>query len=182
MKGKRSGSEQEFFLTGVMTCLDVMEALEEFRRQVQERCRDTVKSRLNDLSAACGIEWKAEDLRDYSETEKTGADRAHFLGVKIAIASLGVLSFYLGMERQNGELAFATWTQLLRHGQSVASDLWTLMLSSDPEAEHTSSSLIFGSELLEDHLPNFEQHLNQAIDGFVNSIANAGGLKKYLPE
>ena len=58
MIGKRSGSEQEFFLTGVMTCLDVMEALEEFRRQVQERCRDTVKSRLNDLSEACGIEWK----------------------------------------------------------------------------------------------------------------------------
>jgi hypothetical protein len=70
MKGKLSEREQEFFLTGARTCLDVMEALEEFQRQVRERCRETVKARLTDLTEACGIEWKATDLRDYSETEK----------------------------------------------------------------------------------------------------------------
>jgi hypothetical protein len=131
MKGNLSEREQEFFLTGAKTCLDVMEALEEFQRQVQERCRETVNMRLKDLSGACLIEWNAEDLRDYSETRKKGADLAHFLGVKIAIQSLGELYFYLGMSRDDGKLTFVIWTQLWRRRQSLASDLWTVMVSSE---------------------------------------------------
>ena len=83
MKGKLSEQEQEFFLTGAKTCLDVMEALEEFRRQVQERCLETVKTRLKDLSVASQIEWDSKALRPYSSSAE-----AHFLGVRIMIESL----------------------------------------------------------------------------------------------
>lgn len=98
--------------------------------------------------------------------------------MKIAIASLGVLNFYLGIERSDRELTFGTWVQVWRRQKSLASDLWVRMASSDPAGEHDGSSLYFGSDVLEDHLSNFEQYLNQAIDRFVDSITKAGGLKK----
>ena len=47
--------------------------------------------------------------------------------------------------------------------------------------EYNSSNLWFGSYLPEEHLSNFEEHLNQAIDRFIAFITKAGGLKKYLP-
>ena len=55
--------------------------------------------------------------------------------------------------------------------------IWTMMENTD---EH-SSNLWFGSYLPEEHLSNFEEHLNQAIDRFIDFITKAGGLKKYLP-
>jgi hypothetical protein len=160
-----------------------MEALEEFQRQVQQRSRETVKERLKDLSEACGMALSAQDLRHFSEGPyRTDDGRAYRLGVKIAISSLGVLNFYLGIEGGDGSLTFGTSLQAWRRQQSLASDLWALMASSDPEGEHNRASLYFGSKLPEDELPNFEQHRNQAIDKFVDSITKAGGLKKYLPQ
>jgi hypothetical protein len=102
--------------------------------------------------------------------------------VKVTIDSLGHLYFYLAMRREDGELVFPTWTQMGRLRQSLASELWALMASSDIEGDHSSWNLSFGSDLIEDDVPDFEQHLDQTIDRFVKFIAKAGGLKKYLPQ
>src|ERR1700730_11151695 len=62
----RSDDENEFFLTGAKTYLDVEDAVEEFRRQVQERCGEVVESRLTDICHACDQEWVAEQLKGLS--------------------------------------------------------------------------------------------------------------------
>ena len=43
MKRTRSGPENEFFLAGATTYLDVQNAITEFSRQVQDRCRDVLR-------------------------------------------------------------------------------------------------------------------------------------------
>jgi len=60
--------------------------------------------RLKYLSVVSEIEWDATELRDYSVTVIKGSSLVHYIGVRIAIESLGDMIFYFGMNRDDGKL------------------------------------------------------------------------------
>jgi len=118
---KRSEAELEFFLTGAQTYLDVEDAVEEFRRQVQERCGEVAQLRLADIAQACDQEWAVEQLKDYAEK----ADVSRYLGKWVAVEGLGRLTFFFGVYRDDGKLAFVTGVWLSRKRTELAPDLWS---------------------------------------------------------
>lgn len=178
MSGKRSEAELEFFLTGAKTYLDVEDALAEFRRQVQGRCRAVVKERLPDICCACQMEWTTDDLQDYKE-----GGGPSFLGVKISLEVLGGVCFYFGMEREDNNQVYGIWVQLWRKRRSLAPALWALMEATETaNTEYSANSLYFGCTLSEEQVPEFEEYLNRGIDLFLDFITKAGGLKKYLQQ
>jgi hypothetical protein len=168
MNRKRSEAEHEFFLTGVKTWLDVEGAISEFRRQVQERCKAVVQTRLADAARASGIEWTTDDLRDYEESGTDG----RYLGTQLFVEAFGRLYFYVAFYHEGG---YAASVCLWRKRSNLAVDLWTLA----PDNCY-GNILLFGPELNEEQCSEFEEYLNQAIDLFIAFLTKAGGLKKYV--
>lgn len=168
MKRKQSEAEREFFLTGVRTWLDVEDAISEFRRQVQERCKAVVQPRLTDATRASGIEWTIDDLRDYEESDPNG----RYLGTQLFIEALGRVYFYVAFYREGG---YAASVCLWRKRSNLAVDLWALA----PDSCY-GNVLLFGPELDEEQCSEFEEHLNEAIDLFIAFLTKVGGLKKYV--
>jgi hypothetical protein len=64
---------------------------------------------------------------------------------------------------------------LWRKRSNVAVDLWALA----PD-HSTANVLLFGPKLNEEQVPEFEEHLNEAIDLFIAFLTKVGGLKKYV--
>lgn len=82
MNTDTSQEEGDFLIAGARTYLDVDEAMEEIRRQIQKQSRRVVAGRIADLARACGQEWSANDVRRYSERETGIFQLGHKLGVK----------------------------------------------------------------------------------------------------
>lgn len=159
----------EFFLTGAKTFLDVDDAVREFTRQVQDRCRDIVRERLQELSSASGIAWREADLREYKEVNNRGA----FLGVQTSAGDLGKVYFYLAMYREGG---YGALVYLWLRRANIAAELW----SQAPEDCRDGNSLVFGPLFREEELQSFEDHLRRAVDAFGTFLRSAGGIQKYV--
>lgn len=176
MSKERSGPEQEFFVTGAETWLDVEDAIVEFRRQAQQRCREVVEPRLRDISDACKMEWKADQLLDFRErTADWGC-----LGQKLRLGSVARLYFYLIVYRDASVGPYGAHVCLWRARSNIATSLWSLAQAQSKKVQQEGNSLYVGPMFSEVELFSFEQHLNKAIEHFISFIGKAGGLKKHF--
>jgi hypothetical protein len=175
MNRKRSEPELEFFSTGAKTYLDVEEAVEEFRRQVQERCGEVAQLRLADIARACDQEWVAGDLKDYKQKDDSG----RYLGKSVVVEGLGGdLTLHFRTYRDQREVAFGLGVGLSRKRGDLAPDLWSRANAN----QRSRLYLSFGNQSLTvSQVSDFETHLHLAIDDFIEFMTRAGGLKKYLP-
>jgi hypothetical protein len=183
MSVEQSAAKREFFLNGAKLYLEVRGALEEFRRQVRGKCTSVVQSRLRDIGGACEMDWNLQALTDY----KWGPEGTQELGRKLAIEGLGKnyggLYFCLELDREDGGCACGAVVYLYRQNARLASDLWARLKESDSPVTggyREGPSLIFWRPILEDEIPEFEEHLNVAIDDFIAFISRWGGLKKHI--
>ena len=70
---------------------------------------------------------------------------------------------------------------LWRQRAGLAGNLWDRLSNTASDTAYPEgNSLIFERPLSEDEVPNFREHLNQAIDDFIAFIGDSGGLAKYL--
>jgi hypothetical protein len=171
--------EQEFFLIGAKTYLDVLEAIDAFRERAQKRCRETVESRLQELAAACRVDWGPKDLDD--SFGRVGAvlfnsDNVRHVGVALKLERFGGLAFYFCAWRRDQQACWGTGVELWRKSQRVAPDLWKRA----PANRRSRNSLPFVDQLTESDIAAFERQLDKAIDEFVAFIDEAGGLRQYL--
>lgn len=183
MSVEGSAAEREFFLNGAKLYLEVKDALEEFRRQVQEKCANVVQPRICDIGGACEMDWSLQALTEY----KWGPEGTQEFGRKLAIQGLGKndggLYFCLELYREDGRCACGAVVYLYRQNAPLASDLWARLKESDSPVTggyREGHSLIFWRPILEDQIPEFERYLNETINDFIGFISRSGGLKKYI--
>lgn len=171
--------KRQFFLEGAQTYLDVLDAIAEFEGQVTERCKNAAMNRLAEIHRACGTGfWPGYRLRDYNQTSNS----YRRLGVKLADRDDTRLCFCLELPLDKTP-AYRALVFLWRAKMDAATDLWAartpaidagIRLKGDHE-------LRFGPGLSEAELPNFDAHLDEAIDAFIDFVQNAGGLEKHFP-
>lgn len=168
--------EQQFFVEGVKTYFDVDDAMNEFRRLVQHKCRAVASKRLEEINQACGISCKDKDLSDYVER----FDQHRYLGKKVDVAGLGGIYFSLRFSRANDGGPLSAYVYLYRSQRDRAISLWESP-NMDARVTHKSNhTLGFGRPLPEDEILNFEIHLDLTITDFLAFIKDRGGLQKYL--
>jgi len=165
--------EREFLVTGVKTYLEADDAMTEFRRLVQHKCRTATNKRLSELNKACGTDWTANDLNDYFEDEK---GKHHHIGLQVKLKGLGGLYFCLRLSRVDESRPLAAFVFLYRLRTSLAADLWKRASGSVPGRNH----LRFARPFPEVEILKFEGYLGKAIADFIAFINKSGGLKKYL--
>jgi len=99
----------------------------------------------------------------------------------VAVESFGVLYFYLELRRGNNDLVYKALVDLYRqraYNSTVA--LWKCGAASGT-AHCKGNDLFFERLVSKDKIPEFREHLNQAIDDFIKLIGDCGGLKRHLP-
>lgn len=159
--------EREFLKTGAETYLDADDAMAAFRHKVQDEIAKVLSMRLDEINQACNMNWTRNDLKDYEGREK---DR-FYVGKQVVIKNFGVLYFYLRIYRENGFLRYAAVADLYRQRRSLAADLWS-----------EGNDLLFERQLAQkESVPDFPEHLNNALDDFITFFRGRGGLQKYLP-
>jgi hypothetical protein len=170
--------EREFFVTGVKTYVDVDDAITEFRRLVQHKCRTVVSRRLDEVNQACGIGWTADKLDDYSQ--KT--DDHHYIGKRIEVKGLGGLYFCLRLSSEGNSRPFDAFVFLYRIRRDLATGLWDRSGASASVTWKGRNNLGFGRPVPEDKIPHFEDYLDQAVTDFLAFINESGGLRKHLAQ
>ena len=176
MSNNGSDKEREFFVTGTETYLDVDDAMAQFRRMVQDQCTTLVSRRLDEINRACEMDWTPNDLRDYTSRQSD-----HFnVGKQVAVENFGGLYFYLELRRGNDDLVYKTLVDLYRQRANLGAALWNCGAASGT-AHCKGNDLTFEQLVSKDKIPDFVEHLNQAIDDFIKLIGDCGGLRKYLP-
>jgi hypothetical protein len=177
MSSKGSDPEHDFFLTGAELYLEIEEAVAEFRRQVQEKCRRVVEGRLDEIGQACQMEWTSNALSDY----KYGWPEGRHIGKQLSIKSFGNLYFCLDLYRENGSIVYLALVYLYRRNAGLAAGLWPLLGTSPAAGGYREgNNLYFGRWMTKDQVPDFEEFLNGAVDDFIAFISKGGGLKKHI--
>jgi hypothetical protein len=176
MKNEVLDGEREFFVTGVRTYLGIDDAMTEFRRLVQHKCRTVASRRLDELNQACGMHWTVKELNDYLEKTNTH----HFLGKQMEVKGLGGLYFCLRLSREDEGRPFDAFVFLYRIRRDLASGLWDRSGASASATWKGKNNLGFGQPLPEDKIPDFEEYLDHAVTDFLAFINDSGGLRKYL--
>lgn len=169
--------EGEFFVTGVNTYLDVDDAITEFRRLVEHKCRSVVSARLGEINEACGgVHWTVGDLNDYFEK----ANDFHYIGKQIEVKELGKLYFCLRLSREIDSSPIDAFLYLFRKQRDLATDLWKCAGASASVTYKGRNNLGFGRPIPKDKIQDFEDYLDKAVTAFLDFINECGGLKKYL--
>ena len=168
--------EREFFVTGVNTYLDVDDAIVEFRRLVEHKCRSVVSARLNEVNQECGMDWTVGDLNDYFEK----ANDFHYIGKQMEVKELGKLYFCLRLSREIDSNPIDAFVYLYRKQRDIATGLWEIAGASASVTYKGRNNLGFGQPIPKDKIPDFEDYLDKAVTGFLVFINKCGGLKKYL--
>jgi hypothetical protein len=168
--------EREFFVTGVRTYLEADDAMTEFRRLVQHKCRTVASRRLDELNQACGMHWTVKELDDYFEKN----DKNHYLGKRIEAKGFGGVYFCLRLSREDASRPFDAFVYLYRIRKDLANGLWDRPGAIAPVTYKSGHSLGFGRPLPEDKIPDFEDYLDQAVTLLTAFINESGGLQKYL--
>jgi hypothetical protein len=164
--------ERGFFVTGVNTYLEVDDAMSEFRRLVQHKCRTAASQRLDELNQACGMHWTVNDLNDYFEANTNN----HHIGKQVELKGLGGLYFCLRLSRIDKSRPLAAFVFLYRLRRDLAADLWGQASGSVLGKNH----LNFAQPFPEDKVLDFEGYLDRAVTDFLAFIKGSGGLQKYL--
>jgi hypothetical protein len=171
--------EKQFFVTGVKTYLEADDAMTEFRRLVQHKCRTATSKRLDELNQACGKHWTVKELGDYFEKN----DKNHYVGKRMEVKEFGGLYLCLRLSREDASRPFDAFVYLYRIRKDVANGLWEDRSgASAPVTYKSSHSLGFGRPLPEDKISDFGDYLDQAITDFLAFINDRGGLQKYLAQ
>jgi hypothetical protein len=175
MKNEGSDRKREFLITGARTYVDVDDAMMEFRRLVQDQCRKVVSVRLDEVSRACGIDWKPNEIRNYIERT------AYYFnfGKQLAVEKLGGLYFCLRLPREHDRGSFRASVFLYRQNQNLASELWGRLNSTSDNSYSGPNNLFFERRISGDNIPDFGEYLDQAITDFNAFINVTGGLKEY---
>jgi hypothetical protein len=181
MNTDESQAQSDFLITGARTYLDVDDAMEEFRRLIQEQSRRVVLGRIGDLKRVCEQEWSANDVRRYSESGAEFFQVGHKLGVKELGSTYGGLYFCLKLYRdgnRNHSLAVAF---LYHERKDLAVSLWDSFTDGGFENSSISDwNIFFARPLSEDNIPEFGRYLDQAIVDLIAFIEKSGGLRKHL--
>jgi hypothetical protein len=167
--------ETEFLSTGVKTYSKADDAMTEFRRLVQQKCRTVVSRRLDDVNRACGMDWTAKKLREYSQ--KT-ADH-HYVGLHLDVIGLGGLYFCLRISRGDDGKSSDAFVFLYRLHRGLATELWRLSEKPRSVTWKGKNNRGFGKTIPGDKIHSFERYLDQAITAFLDFITKSGGLKKH---
>lgn len=175
MTSYESEPEREFFLTGARTYLDAQDALTEFCRQVIERSTALVRKRLPNIIDACGSGFFGEPTDYTFFDEESGSQR---LGTKLEAKGRRCrLCFSLELRRDKDTVAYRALVHLWRGKVGIADNLW----SRRKAPLQNSKKLYFPSCLDESQIPDFNEHLDEAITDFTKFIKKAGGLEKHFP-
>jgi hypothetical protein len=181
MTTNASQEERDFLITGAKTYLDVDDAMEEFRRQIQEQSRGVVLGRIGDLKRVCEQEWSANDIRRYSESGAGFFQLGHKLGVKELGSTYGGLFLCLKLSREGDRIRYLAVAFIYREKKSLAVSLWDRFREGAFENSSLSDwNIFFTRPLSEDDIPEFGKHLDQAIADLVAFIEESGGLLKHL--
>jgi hypothetical protein len=170
--------ETEFFVTGVKTYRKADDAMTEFRRIVQQKCRAVVNRRLGDVNRACGMDWTAKKLSEY--LQKT--DDHHYVGMHLDVKGLGGLYFCLRISRADGSEPSEAYIFLYRTRTDLATGLWGRSEASPSVTWKGQRNIGSGRPIPEDKIPDFEGYLDQAITDFLAFINKSGGLRKHLAQ
>jgi hypothetical protein len=180
MSVEESAAEREFFLSGAKLCLDVEDALEEFRRQVYDKCASVVRQRLSEMGRACKVNLSSPCAYKYNDP--TGSSRE--IGAKLLLQGLGNgggLYCCLELYREDGQSVCGALVYLYRSNGKVANALWSRLEDSPTAGGYRKgNTLIFEHPIPQDDTPHFEKYLNNAIDDFITFISRYGGLKQYI--
>ena len=163
MNTDASQAERDFLITGAKTYLDVDDAMEEFRRRIQEHSRSVVLERIGDLRRVCEQEWSTADVRRYSESGADVFQLGHKLGVKELGPTYGGLYFSLKLYRDGGRNHSLAVAFLYRERKVLAPSLWDCF--KDGEFQNSSISdwnIFFARPLSEANIPEFGSYLDQA--------------------
>ena len=178
MSNKESDNEGEFLVAGAKTYLDVDDAMEQFRRLVQDHCTAMLSKRIDEVNRICKMDWTPNDLKDYKWRQP---DSFH-IGKHFAIENFGGLYICLELNREKDGMDYATVVYLWRQRRDLARDLWDRLHSAPSDGQYCEgNSLIFQRPLSEDKIPSFLEYLNLTLNDFIAFIEGSGGLKKYLP-
>jgi hypothetical protein len=176
MNDRESEEEREFLITGAKTYLDADDAMALFRRRIQGQIATLLSNRLDEVSRACGREWSANDLRDYTERQ---AD-ACFIGKRLDVKNQGSIYIYLRMRRESKALTYTAIIDLYRLRQALWPDLWK-RVGTKPlgTVACTGNNLFFHQELGSDErIPDFVDHLARTLDDFIAFMNECGGIPK----
>jgi len=122
IKGSEAG--REFFLTGAKLYLDVEDALEEFRRRVQEKCARVVEARLREIGQKIGQQWSPEDIRAYQGRWSEEGQQGGLVGRQLIVQGFGHLYFYLSLCREDDRIAYHAGVSLWRQNSNAAGKLF----------------------------------------------------------
>jgi hypothetical protein len=176
MNNELLDEETEFFVTGVRSYLGVDDAMTEFRRLVQHKCKNVASRRLDELNQACGMHWTVKELNDYAEK----GDDHHYLGKQMEVKGLGGLYFCLRLSREDDGRPFDAFVFLYRVRRDIATGLWDRSSTRASVTWKGRNNLGFGGPLPEDKIQDFEAYLDQALTDFLDFVKDSGGLGKYL--
>jgi hypothetical protein len=166
--------EKQFFVTGIKTYLEADDAMTEFRRLVQHKCRTAASKRLDELNQACGKHWTVNDLKEYFEPNENN----HHIGEQVELKGFGGIYFCLRLSRVDESRPLAAFVFLYRARRDLAIDLWARASGSVLGKNH----LNFAQPFPEDKIPDFEGYLDRAVTDFLAFINGGGGLQKYLTQ
>lgn len=171
-----SNEERDFLITGARTYLDADDAMALFRRRIQAEITTLVDDRLGEISRACGREWSANDVKDYTERQTD----AYFIGKRLDVKNQGAIYFYLEIRRESSALNYAAGASLYRPNQSLWPDLWERIKEEPAEtAGCTGNSAFFHQKLAsEESVPDLVEPLALALDEFVAFMSECGGIPK----
>ncbi len=181
MRDDESEKVKEFLITGARTYLDVDDAVLEFRRQIQNKCRAVVCGRLAEINRACNRNpnWSDNDVKDYFERFTGGS----YVGCRLDMERFGGLYFCLKIAREENRTLYHAVANLCRNNKSIAAELWQSFGKEVHEGSYkTTNDLFFARVLSENDVPDLRDYLDQATVDLISFISDNGGLKKYLDQ
>jgi hypothetical protein len=119
--------------------------------------------------------WMTNDFKDYTSRQSD----SFVVGKQVTVANDGLycgnLYSYLKIGRESGALVYTTVVDLYRLRAKIAMDLWHYGAASGTTSAGTNDLWFQQRVPSADETPEFLEHLNRALDDFIEFIGNGGG-------
>jgi hypothetical protein len=179
-------ARRRFHVQGAQSYLDAFTAINEYQRQVQNKCREVLQRHVARYSAALGIVLSLESLKDYTspDPDKWNGIWAD-LGTKIGtlnppsgIAWLGAFGS-LSWDHTDPEAPWFGVCVGLWLPKKASSALYQEMLRVEAqELSQMPEGVYLSRRIKEEEAPTFEDHLDAVFTKWIDSLAAIGGLNK----
>ena len=165
---------------------DALQAIIEFRRQVQGRCRAAVEKHLKDHAESMGITLKRNMITTYGEPDWLSTTRYDgkyaSVGVQIILKNNDCTLYYCLVWERDDESRLGALVQLYFKNQSDGQRVWDAIkpISGEEWESDEPRSVLIYRDVTPSGICDLEKKMEENLEDWNRVWKQVGGLPKFL--